>query len=531
MFSRFVSTLALVPLVLLVPTSGRAQESSDELIEKFVGRIGAGELQDAYQYVLQAQCEDNELHAELILVAHALLQRREAMLEAAGKLVGKEIALETKAGKKRGVLEEVTDEEFVLKIQVKVGRQVVGESTARVKWADLTYEQEERLSRTWEENRLALAVLWYSSGNAAKAGSYLNGARSPLAERLLAEIRGGDATKPVEKVHAAGEPKAKPKAKKAADRPDEDERGTRSRLPMTTFSLARLPAYKNIALSGSIYLGRPRTALSSRLLEQDTVLTRKDSPYLISGVVTVEANATLVVEPGAKLYFAPGAKLLSKGRLVMRGGGEWIILCPATKGQKWAGVHSYGSLAADSCIVTGAETGVLHKEASGPAEIRECLFFDNKCGVQIGGRGTSGTLQHCLFVNNEEGLRSYYKCKASFSNCLFIRNRIGVQSLYYGNVRGSRSTFFRNTVGMRAYLYEHRVTLRACNFLSSQRHEAEVDAEGVDLRENFWGHDVTIELRNGRLERFDGNVDYHNWLTAPVLDALPVFPRCPFLRL
>ena len=533
MFSRFVSTSALVPLVLLVPTSGRAQESSDELIEKFIEKIAAGEFEEANRYVLSAQCEDNELHAELILMANALLQRREAMQEEAGKLVGKEIALDTKAGKKKGILEEVTEEEFVLKVQVKVGRQVVGESTARVKWADLTYEQEKRLSRTWEENKLALAVLWYSSGNAAKAESYLNGARGPLGERLLAEIRGGDATKPVEKVHAAGEPKAKPKAKKAAGRPDEDERGTRSRLAMTTFLLARLAAYKNMTLSRDIHLGKARTALNSSLVERDTTLTKGGSPYLISGFLTVEQAATLTVEPGVKLYFAPGAKLHNKGTLKMQGDGRWIILCPAQRDQRWNGVYSEGPVVASSCIVAGSDEGIFFKDPRGASTIDECVFSNNKSGLQARARDADVTVQNCLFMNNEAGLRATRgRGRIRVSQSLFIGNEFGLLSDYPSEVTVERSTFFRNTVGMRVRLYEHRVNVHDCNILGNVRNEVEIDADGVNLRGNFWGSETTAGFSRGQPEKINGkNVEYYDWLTAPVPDALPVFPRCPFLRL
>lgn len=51
-------------------------------------------------------------------------------------------------------------------------------------------------------------------------------------------------------------------------------------------------------------------------------LTAADSPYLISGTVTVEAGASLAVEPGVAIVLDAGARLVVRGRLVALGTAE-----------------------------------------------------------------------------------------------------------------------------------------------------------------------------------------------------------------
>jgi hypothetical protein len=297
-----------------------------------------------------------------------------------------------------------------------------------------------------------------------------------------------------------------------------------------TFRWSDLPRYANLRLVPSWERLRPRKTLQAQTIKGAMTLSRAVSPYLVIGFLAVEPDATLTIEPGVTVLFAPGAQLSNKGTLVMKSEGDWIVLAPAERGQKWKGVYSRGHIAARQCLVVGADRGLWIEEVKDGLAATQCVFAGNGSGVMAGDHSNC-SLEDCLLFKNDSGLMTGGGGAISFSRCLLVSNGKGYAADYSGRCAGTRSTLFANGIGVESGIYGDANELHLCNIVGNTKFQAATRGDGasISVRQNYWGQDVARAIAAGQARTLRGKVDAIEWLEKPVTDALPSLPRCEYL--
>jgi hypothetical protein len=68
-----------------------------------------------------------------------------------------------------------------------------------------------------------------------------------------------------------------------------------------------------LALTSSVPAANAQTVIVGQIVENDLVLTKAQSPYLVTGLLQIPAGRTLVVQPGAEVTFASGSGIRAIG--------------------------------------------------------------------------------------------------------------------------------------------------------------------------------------------------------------------------
>ena len=184
-----------------------AVEAMDEAEEKFAKLLGRfEEMIDLGDYAGSRRLAEQKARqrdlAELAVrlraaakVARALEARREAIRKGAEALIGggKKVTLRTKAGPRKGKVEEVSEEGISLAAELRARGRVVGKSAFTVAWCDLAPAEEERLAKGWDggtaDAKVALAFLALARKDLAAAGRAVRGAdEHPLASYVRGRI-------------------------------------------------------------------------------------------------------------------------------------------------------------------------------------------------------------------------------------------------------------------------------------------------------------------------------------------------------
>jgi hypothetical protein len=299
------------------------------------------------------------------------------------------------------------------------------------------------------------------------------------------------------------------------------------------FTWKDLPKYAKLRLIPAWEKARPRTTLANQAVSDALVLTRANSPYLVTGFLLVEANATLTAEPGVVVLFAPGAQLTNKGTLNLSSEGDWIVLAAADRTRRWKGVASRGVVAARRCLLVGADAGIAIEECGKGLTANECVFAGNGRGAQIGNH-SSATFEDCFFFRNDGGgVVSDMDGFAELARCLLVANAKGFAATYNGGCRASQSTFYGNEVGIEAARYEcKRAEVRECNVVGNTRAQATSSGSLLNARGNFWGVDLTRQLAAGpQPAAIHAKVEAFDWLAGPVEEAFPALPGCEYLAI
>jgi hypothetical protein len=132
----------------------RIPEAVEEFLGKFLELTDSGDYAGAQVYAERSAREEAmaEFRADLAAAGEAaeLLEGRMASARRGAKaLVGKEVELKTKTGKREGRVKAVDDEGITLVREIKVGGRAVGGSTSKVTWADLAPGAVADLAKDW----------------------------------------------------------------------------------------------------------------------------------------------------------------------------------------------------------------------------------------------------------------------------------------------------------------------------------------------------------------------------------------------
>ncbi|MBN1138374.1 MAG: right-handed parallel beta-helix repeat-containing protein, partial [Anaerolineae bacterium] len=151
-------------------------------------------------------------------------------------------------------------------------------------------------------------------------------------------------------------------------------------IPLLLLMAALLAATWPAAAAGPTYVGGP--------ISVPTTWALADSPYIVTGTVTVRQGAILTIEPGVTISFTAGTGLevgstTSSGRLVASGTFSQPITftaltLPSTRGF-WDGIEFSANSLSNTlryCLIEYAGTGV-YSDDSDSHVIEHCVFRHN----------------------------------------------------------------------------------------------------------------------------------------------------------
>lgn len=205
------------------------------------------------------------------------------------------------------------------------------------------------------------------------------------------------------------------------------------------FSLLNLPLETLIPAAKATYVeGEIRI---------DTVWSLVDSPFVLSGNVTVLADATLTIEPGVEVKFGGFFSLIVNGVLVARGTEEKPIWFTSNKENPEAG--DWGSILfngtgqqpsfLENCIIEYGANGVTVE--GGTLTIQKSVIqFNSKNGIALLG-GSATVKQNTVQSNNDGGVN------ISGGNALLQNNNVTLNGdgvTLTGNLSASIITIVQN---------------------------------------------------------------------------------------
>lgn len=196
--------------------------------------------------------------------------------------------------------------------------------------------------------------------------------------------------------------------------------------------------------------------------------------WIVTGVVTIEANDTVNLEPGSVMKFAPDAQLLVVGTLIA----DQATFKKIEAGQSsaWEGIFVTGSATITNCIIDGAETGIETHKAS-HIVLDGCTITN--CGTGLVAYQPSGTgepsLTDCQINGNKhDGSSLLANANTLINQCEFSGNGGTGLVMMNSYAKISSSAFIGNGNGEGGYglLCFGSSPLLACNdFQSNQKGE------------------------------------------------------------
>ncbi|MGB9684125.1 MAG: right-handed parallel beta-helix repeat-containing protein [Candidatus Bathyarchaeales archaeon] len=205
------------------------------------------------------------------------------------------------------------------------------------------------------------------------------------------------------------------------------------------FSLLNLPLEKFVPAAKATYV--------EGIIGIDTVWSLVDSPFILSGNVTVLAGATLTIEPGVEVKFGGLFSLVVNGTLFSRGMEEKPIKFTSNKENPEAGdwdsilFNGVGQQPSvlENCLIEYGTNGVIVK--GGTLTIQKSIIqFNSKNGIAL--IGGSITIEQNTLQNNNEGGVNISGGNALVQDNLIVLNGDGVTLT--GDLSASNITIVQN---------------------------------------------------------------------------------------
>ncbi|RJS78472.1 PKD domain-containing protein [Candidatus Bathyarchaeota archaeon] len=185
-------------------------------------------------------------------------------------------------------------------------------------------------------------------------------------------------------------------------------------------------------------------------INQDTVWTLVDHPFVLSNNVTVLPDVTLTIEPGVEVRFGGKFSLIVEGILVANGTGDRVIRFTSNKKEPEPGdwraiIFSNDNPAQQStlkkCVLEYGENGIVLER--GTLKIGECFVQHNSVnGIQISG----GTIEvkNNTILNNQNGIEIFGGNQITIQNNNITLNENGIS--LEGSLTGTTLSIQQNSI-------------------------------------------------------------------------------------
>lgn len=283
-------------------------------------------------------------------------------------------------------------------------------------------------------------------------------------------------------------------------------------------------------------------------IRMDTVWTLVDSPFVISGDITIPPNFTLTIEPSVEVRFGGSFSLIVEGALIAEGSenrsikftsnrlnatqGDWgtillndtkssalLIRCDIEYGQNGTTVEAGNLIVRDSRIASSSGNGIamingtleatnskiednigsgVSVEGNSSVTIHDNSLSSNGDGIMLAGNLTSEAQiqQNTLFNNTHSGIALEALDPDAYENTNITENTLSANNYgFYASTNASTSIrnnyILNNTVGI---FYEPSSTSGAgmtnevhFNDIYDNKMGMDVSNVTVDAKYNFWG--------------------------------------------
>jgi len=230
-------------------------------------------------------------------------------------------------------------------------------------------------------------------------------------------------------------------------------------------------------------------------INQNTIWTKNNSPYVITSNTVIFGENTLTIEPGVIVKFDNDVQLRIQGSLIAEGTEtENIIftsnsLNPNKSSWKEINLEFMAKLTLDYTKIEYAESALKYNFIDTSSSIKNSIFENNTFGINVdSGRGQFPiTISSTNFLNNDIGIANFHD-EVSILNCEFLNNRIGAQLV--------ESFVF-------SCLFEGN-TERGLNGATSTILDSSFIANNIGLAQSFSGGSESSTMRNNTIK--DNNI-------------------------
>lgn len=224
--------------------------------------------------------------------------------------------------------------------------------------------------------------------------------------------------------------------------------------------------------------------------------TAAQSPYRLSGEVSVSMASTLTIEAGVTVECERNARLHVYGTLLAQGTPEGIITFTSTRGASsawsdWNSIYLDGSSTDNSlikyCNIKFAVNGIYLPFSS--ATVTNCLLENNNYSINVTGRCKPSILNSTL-RNSARGINVFHPGGAGNDPKPIIKYNLISQNAYGIYLSTAFPDIFGNTIANNTVygIYGTGSSPRI-NFNNIENNAAGVWSDaGVDGTKNWWGH-------------------------------------------
>lgn len=233
------------------------------------------------------------------------------------------------------------------------------------------------------------------------------------------------------------------------------------------------------------------------------------SPYIFTGDVTIERDATLTIEPNVEVRFDKGFSLIVKGVLIVEGKSKNQIITftsnlPLPEMGDWKGIYFDNTNDSKSILryvkIEYAQRA-LDVFSSSP-QVMDCIITQNHTGIYAANMHSS--ISYSLISDNIYGMIFKRQPVPEISNNIIQRNEIGITSHLSLVVRNN------NFLGNLKYAIDFQ-------------YRSQFYTRRIDARYNWWGTTDTKRIEEQIYHFFDNpmlhKVQYIPFATSKIVDA------------
>jgi hypothetical protein len=336
---------------------------------------------------------------------------------------------------------------------------------------------------------------------------------------------------------ASATPASGPARGKAEDRPQETAKPDLPEKETVTSPPERFAERKAASRTAASKRAEGGSAKRSpktipEAIDGEVRLMRQDGPYKLLGRVKITKTGSLLLERGTTVIAAPGAAILVEGTIKSFGEDEeFVRFRPENPAMGWDTISIPRNCPQELewFDIRGADRGLDMDICK--AEVKNCIFAQNKVGLRItgGGRSEGGEiiqwLKNCLFTNNlKEGILLHGH-RIGLEHCTISYNGgVGLHMTYYGYPDVTACLIMGNQIGIRSTVHTTHLDVKGSNIVGNRAAAIEVKtAMDFECRGNYWGtsheRQIALSILDGRDQPGRGVVIYQDFQPKPIPNA------------
>ncbi len=193
-------------------------------------------------------------------------------------------------------------------------------------------------------------------------------------------------------------------------------------------------------------------------INENTIWTKENSPYIITDNTVVFGDNSLTIQPGVVVKFDDNIQLRLQGPLIAIGTDTNNIIftsnSPNPQKGSWLEVKMEGgSYTLDYIIMEYADSALSYIRVPGGSSIKNSIFRFNNNAINADPAPQFPIfIESTKFINNDKGIADFHD-EVSLTNCEFINNRIGAE-IVESNIE---SCLFEGNTELGVFVYSTKI--------------------------------------------------------------------------